>query len=430
MAKLHYALLLLVFLISHSNADIKTQSLTSDHRPLILLHKFAFTYSGRVTVSASDVSVVSPCRTTDPSRLGFILVSDEALPQVLLEFQHNPRFCILDSHYAVTLFTLRDLSPPPHSFFNGTYHATYFGERSLYFANCRPEAHVSMNVLTELYNLDFDGSKNYLSHGQSRLIPLFFVFSLAYFFLLVLWAYYCYCKKKSTNRLHHLITGLITVKSLSLICAGLDKYFVQLTGLSHGWEILFEVARVVSSLIITALIINGFLFFKQFLPEKKAKVWTIPVALQVLSNLAFPFVVMMRPNGALVPALVLAFVLVLLDMICTCTILVTAGRSIWLLKEVAKTDEKVAIRLAKIKKFALVYVLAICYFYVVPMVAVALRTFMALKYEWVSNAVEEAANLTMYVVTLRLFRPVNDYTILAQDEKEETMGVANIESEV
>ncbi|KAI6674050.1 hypothetical protein NL676_001956 [Syzygium grande] len=175
------------------------------------------------------------------------------------------------------------------------------------------------------------------------------------------------------------------------------------------------------------MIIIGFLFFKKFLPEKEAKVWIVPIALQVLSNLAFPFAVTMAvawPNMSLVLALVLA----LLDMICSCTILVTAGRSIWLLKEVAKTDEKAAIRLAKIKRFALVYVLAIGYFYVMPMVALALRIF---RYEWVSNAVEEGANLTIYVVTLCMLRPFDDYTILrAQDEKEETMAEANEESEV
>ncbi|XP_039161170.1 protein CANDIDATE G-PROTEIN COUPLED RECEPTOR 7-like [Eucalyptus grandis] len=427
MAKLHYALLLLISLISHSNADIKTLSLTSDPRPIILLHKFAFTYLGRVTISASDVSVISLLRRTNSSRLGFVLLSEEAHFQVLLKFQQNPIFCILDSPYAVDLFNFLDLSPPPHSYFNKTYAVTYpSGYYSLYFANCNPEVRVSMNIHAEFYNLDLDGSKNYLSHGQSTLIPLFFAFSLAYFFVLVLWVYYCRCNKESTNRVHRLLNGLIMAKTLSLIYAGLDKYSVKLTGSPHGWEISFEVLRVLSSLIIAALIIIGFSFFKQFLPEKSAKVWIIPIALQVLSNLAFPFAVMMGDTGPWV-VLGLAF----LDMICTCTIVVTVGRSIWLLKEAAKTDEKVAMRLAKIKKFALVYALAIGYFYVVPMVALVLRSFIAPRYEWVSNAVQEGANLTIYVVTLRMFRPVNDYTILdAQDEKEETMAVAYEESEV
>ncbi|XP_056171264.1 protein CANDIDATE G-PROTEIN COUPLED RECEPTOR 7-like [Syzygium oleosum] len=288
MAKLHYVLLLLISLISHSDADIKTLRLTSDPRPIILLDKFAFTHFGQVTISVSDVSVTSLLLCPNPSRLGLFLLSEEVESQALLEVRQNPNFCILDSRYIVALDTFRNLSPPPHCFFNRTYCVPYPGGYSLFFVNCDPVARVSMNVHTELYNPDFDGSKNYLSHGQSRLIPLFFKFSLAYFFLLVLWAYYCYCNKESTNRVHHLITGLITVKTLSLICAGLDKYFVEFTGLPHGWDILFEVARVMSSLIITALITIGFLFFKQFLPEKEAKAWMVPIALQVLFNLAFP----------------------------------------------------------------------------------------------------------------------------------------------
>ncbi|KAK6140323.1 hypothetical protein DH2020_025918 [Rehmannia glutinosa] len=46
----------------------------------------------------------------DPSRLGFFLLSEESLIQVLLELQSNPSFCVLDSNYIHLLFTFRDLS--------------------------------------------------------------------------------------------------------------------------------------------------------------------------------------------------------------------------------------------------------------------------------------------------------------------------------
>ncbi|XP_030469540.2 protein CANDIDATE G-PROTEIN COUPLED RECEPTOR 7-like [Syzygium oleosum] len=421
MAKLHYALLLLISLISHANADIKTLSLTSDPRQIIFLRKFAFTHHGQVFISASDVSVTSSSIYTLDSRFGFFLLSKEALRQVLLEDEQNADFCVLDSFYTVPLFTFRDLSPPPHRFFNRTYPINNPGEYSLFFAKCDPVARVSMNVHVELYNLDSNGSKNYLSIGQSRLILLFFMFSLAFFFLSVLWAYCCYCSKESTNRVHLLITGLITVKTLSLICAGLDTYFVKLTGTPHGCDIMFQVTRVISSLIITALIIIGFFFFKPFLQEKEAQVLIVTIALQVLPNLAFPFAVTM---GDAWPGVVrgLAF----LSMICTCTFLVTVGRSIWLLRKAAKTEEKAAMRLAKIEEFALYYVLAIGYLYVTVMVAIDLRIVMAYEYNWVSNAVEEGVNLTIFVVTLCMFGPVNDFILLdAENEKEETMAVAN-----
>ncbi|XP_039161168.1 protein CANDIDATE G-PROTEIN COUPLED RECEPTOR 7-like [Eucalyptus grandis] len=193
-----------------------------------------------------------------------------------------------------------------------------------------------MNVRTELYNLDSDGSKNYLSDGQSRLIPLFFECSLAFFFLLVLWAYYCYCNKRSMNRVHLLITGLITMKTLSLIRAALDKYFVKLTGIPHGWEIMFEVAQGLTSLIVTACgsSIIGFSFFlNPFLREKKTKLFNVAIALQDLPNVAFPFARTMGDTW-----LEVAMVLGLLHVICACTILVITGRPHWLLQKAAKTD--------------------------------------------------------------------------------------------
>ncbi|KAF8006843.1 hypothetical protein BT93_K0993 [Corymbia citriodora subsp. variegata] len=412
MAKLHYALLL-VSLVSHSNADIKTLTLTSDPRQIILLHKFAFTHHGQVSISASEVYVTSSSLyALDHSRLGFFLLPKEALHQVLLEEEQNANYCILNSFYTIPLFTFRDLSPPPHRFLNGTYPVNYPSEYSLFFAKCDPVAHVSMNMHTELFNLDSNGSKDYLLNGQSRLILLFIVFSFAFFFLSVLWAYSCYCNMESTNWVHLLITGLINVKTLSLICAGLDMYFVKLTGTHH----------VISSLIIMASIIIGFFFFKPFLQEKEAKVLIVAIMLQVLPNLAFPFVVTMGDARSGVMVLLAS-----MSMVCTYTFLVTVGRSIWLLRKAAKTDEKAGMRLANIKEFALYYVLAIGYLYVSAMVAYDLRIVMAYEYHWVSNAVEEGVNLRIFLVMLSLFRPVIEFILDAEDEKEETMALANEE---
>ena len=55
-------------------------------------------------------------------------------------------------------------SPPPT--FSHSYPVTISNEYSLFFANCAPETSITVTVHTEFYNLNPDGSRNYLSFGQ------------------------------------------------------------------------------------------------------------------------------------------------------------------------------------------------------------------------------------------------------------------------
>ncbi|KAK2443327.1 protein CANDIDATE G-PROTEIN COUPLED RECEPTOR [Trifolium repens] len=115
-----------------STAEIKSLTITSDTRPMILFEKFGFTHSGHVRIAVSEVSVAAGASQPDPSRLGFFLLSEESLLQVLIEIQQNPSLCVLDSQYITHLFTFRDLSPPPTASFNHSYPVTYPNEFSLF----------------------------------------------------------------------------------------------------------------------------------------------------------------------------------------------------------------------------------------------------------------------------------------------------------
>ena len=109
-----------LLLLSPSTAEIKTITITSDTRPLILFEKFGFTYPGRVAIAASSVAVVAPSSQPNLSRLGFFLISEKSLPQFIIEMEQNPTFCILNSPYTSHLFTFLDLPPPPATF-NSSY---------------------------------------------------------------------------------------------------------------------------------------------------------------------------------------------------------------------------------------------------------------------------------------------------------------------
>ncbi|TYH54683.1 hypothetical protein ES332_D09G186600v1 [Gossypium tomentosum] len=425
MAKLPLQILLLFLLslISSSIAEIKTLTINSDSRPMILFEKFGFTHSGHIAISVSSVSVTSSANAPNPdaSRLGFFLLSEEALLQVLLEIQQNPHFCVLDSRYIQHLFTFGDLSPPPLSRFNHTYPVSSPNEYSLFFANCAPETRVSMNVRTETYNLERDGSKDYLSAGLTHLPSLYTFFSILYSVFLGSWIYVCYNNKRSVHRIHLLMSGLLLFKALNLICAAEDKHYVKVTGTPHGWDVLFYIfqfIRVVLLFTVIILIGTGWSFLKPFLQEREKKVLMIVIPLQVLANVAS---IVIGETGPFIKDWVTWNQLFLLvDIVCCCAIIFPIVWSIRSLRETSKTDGKAARNLAKLTLFRQFYIVVIGYLYFTRIVVFALRTIAAYKYQWVSNAAEETASLAFYLVMFYMFRPVekNEYFILDEEDEE------------
>ncbi|XP_044474121.1 protein CANDIDATE G-PROTEIN COUPLED RECEPTOR 7-like [Mangifera indica] len=427
MAKLSLlsTVLLLLSLFFLTTAEIKTLTINADSRPMILFEKFGFTHTGHVTISVSSVSVSGSSSTSaptpNPSRLGFFLLSEESLLQVLVEIQQNPNFCVLDSHYILRLFNFRDLSPPPLSGFNQSYPVTAPNEYSLFFANCAPETQVTMNVRTEVYNLDRDGSKDYLSAGLTQLPSMFFFYSLLYVAFVGIWIYVCVKNKKSVHRIHLLMAGLLLTKAFNLICAAEDKHFVKVTGTPHGWDVLFylfQFLRVVLLFTVIVLIGTGWSFLKPFLQEREKKVLMIVIPLQVLANVAS---IVIGETGPFIKDWVTwNQVFLLVDIICCCAIIFPIVWSIRSLRETSKTDGKAARNLAKLTLFRQFYIVVIGYLYFTRIVVFALKTIAAYKYQWVSNAAEETASLVFYMVIFYMFRPVeeNEYFVLDEEEEE------------
>ncbi|KAK9157937.1 hypothetical protein Scep_004511 [Stephania cephalantha] len=413
-------MMILISLIQLSSAEIKNLEIESDNRPMILFEKFGFTHHGFVQIKVSSVSTSSSSSPPDPSRLGFFLLSEEALIQVLIEIEQTPNFCVLDSHYINPLFTFTDLNSTTLSYQN-TYPLTSPNEYSLFFANCAPNSQVSMAVHTEIYNLDDGATKDYLPVGETNLPSLFFFFAVAYLGFLGVWIYVCLANRLSIHRIHLLMSVLILMKALNLICAAEDKHFVKVTGTPHGWDVLFYIfqfIRVTLLFTVIVLIGTGWSFLKPFLQEKEKKVLMIVIPLQVLANVASAVI---GETGPFIRDWITwNQVFLLVDVACCFAIIVPILWSIKSLRETSKTDGKAAKNLAKLTLFRQFYIVVIGYLYFTRIVVFALKTISAYKYRWVSNAAEEIVSLAFYLIMFYMFRPVerNEYLVLDDDEEE------------
>jgi hypothetical protein len=95
------------------------------------------------------------------------------------------------------------------------------GFYNYYFVNCESDSWATFELKLVQYNLNPDGTPNYLSVGDDMLPGLYVVLFLLFLAATLLWVYVC-MRAHSENpfkvkSIHHLMTVAIAVKALSLL---------------------------------------------------------------------------------------------------------------------------------------------------------------------------------------------------------------------
>ncbi|KAG5402714.1 hypothetical protein IGI04_008833 [Brassica rapa subsp. trilocularis] len=427
-------------------AEIKSITISDDSRPLILLQTFGFTQTGHVTISVLYSS------SQDSSRTGFYLVEQESVLQVDIELQKNSSFCVLDSHYV--------------HYFDQSYQVTSSGMYSLFFANCVPGTKVSMKFKTEMYNLNPNGSKNYLPPGSTRLPGLLFVFSLCYLTLFGLWVYLCYNTKQ---RIHFLIAALLLIKAISLVCAAEVKHYravrlvaaasaaasaaakrtttvlidaaaaaetcgnqtnrayVKTTGTPRGWNIPFYVFQFVGNVLLFMVIVlvgTGWSILKPKLQEKDKKLMMMVIPFEVISTIAS---VVIGESGPYVQNWLLWTNIFLFSEVC-CWVAMRCVIVCWMCCFKKSTSRKAVMTSPFFGNF---YSLVFVYLLLTRVGVLGLKEIVDYKYHWVSNAAGEIASLAFYALMCYcMFRPMerNGYFDV-EDEDEELLPILALEED-
>ncbi|PWZ11240.1 Protein GPR107 [Zea mays] len=410
-------------------AEIKQESFKDDSRGSILFEKFGFGPHGMVSISVTGAKASSALAKPDPAQLGFFLLSDESLFEAIYDqpaptdLNPNPESsptCVLSSPYVKPLFTFAELDDK--GFHNQTFPITHPDEYSLFFANCAPETSVTMEVRTDMYNTNLDGTKDYLSVGMASVPAIYAFFAVCYVVFLAGWLYVTlYRNRLSAQRIHHLMSGLLVARMLYCISAAEDQHYIRTAGTPHGWDIMFYLFQLVKGVIlfaVIALIGTGWSFLKPFLQDKEKKVLMLVIPLQVAANIAAAVVGETGPflQGWVTWNQIFLFV----DVACCCAVLFPVVWSMRSLRESSKTDGKAARTLAKLMLFRQFYVVVIGYLYFTRIIVYALRTITNYKYRWVSVAAEEVSSMAFYMFMFYMFRPAerNQYFALDEDDEE------------
>ncbi|KAE8695037.1 beta-carotene isomerase D27 [Hibiscus syriacus] len=341
------------------------------------------------------------------TKVGFFLCTRDAWMQVLLQLEDGYINCALDSDFVKLVFEFKSLKG--NSSFNTVYQENNADQYTLVFANCLNHVKVSMNVRSEMYNLDGkENQRDYLSAGKTILPRVYFLFALVYFILAGIWGYVLYIKRLTVFRIHFFMLAVVILKAVNLLCEAEDKSYIKRTGSAHGWDVLFYIFSFLKGVMLFTLIVligTGWSFLKPYLQDKEKKVLMIVIPLQVVANVAQIVIDETGPFGHDWMMWKQVFCSSMSSVVARCCS-PSFGR--------LRTCERRLRPMGKLR-----------------VVVYALVTITSYKYLWTSEVAGELATLVFYVFTGYKFKPEphNPYFVIDDEEEEAAAEQLKLEDE-
>ncbi|CAD7705204.1 unnamed protein product [Ostreobium quekettii] len=294
------------------------------------------------------------------------------------------------------------------------------GQYALYYANCNKLGllQVSFTARIEEYNQVAGGRKDYLSVGETELPSLYTGMFLVFSLMAAAWAYLCWKERHNVHNIHYLMMVLIVFRALTYLAEAGMQHYIRATGDPSGWNIayyIFTFFRGIMFFTVLVLIGTGWSYVKPFVGEKEKKILVVVIPLQVFANIAI--IVLDEASPVRESWFEWKDMFRLVDIVCCCAILFPIVWSIKHLREGAESDGKAAVNMEKLTLFRQFYVLVVVYIYFTRIIVYLLQTTLSFEQSWMSNAAEELATLTFYLLVGIKFRPhsENRYFRLASD---------------
>uniref|UniRef100_A0A915AJE5 Lung seven transmembrane receptor n=1 Tax=Parascaris univalens TaxID=6257 RepID=A0A915AJE5_PARUN len=298
----------------------------------------------------------------------------------------------------------------------GRYHFVYhncFNYRAHGYSN-----RVAVDFTVDIIERNAD---SYLSAGDIAKPKLFLYMSAMFAFAAFLWIYnLCRSGPSIVYRVHHLMTALVILKSLSLFFHGINFYFVSVYGHQREvWAVVFYITHLLKGALLFGTLIligTGYTFFKNFLTDRDRKLFMFVLPLQVVDNVAM--IIIEESEFGQQSYQFWFQIFIFFDVICCMAILLPVIWSMRHLQEGARSDGKAAFNLEKLRLFRHFYLIIISYIYLTRVIKFLVEFVVPFNYDWVTDAVVELSTLFFFVIAGHKFRPQerNPYLRLSQED--------------
>jgi hypothetical protein len=402
------------------NGLIEKLSVTNDPRPHFHIESFGFEKGGVFEAKLDDFALMVPHDWKVPPDgtfdLAFVLQRSPSDVGVKVDGSacFHTNFVSPEDH----VFELKSRTQWGSQRYNvdikepGYYH--------LYFSNCVAGTHTTFNLVTTEYNIDLStGVKSYLSTGLSSLPTYYFVLFFVFVCMNVYWVYMLKNQWSNARSIHHLMTAVCVLKTITLFLEALRYYTIRSSGVHDGWSAAFYVFEFLKGMLMFTVIIligTGWSYLKPFLTERDKQMVLAVLVTQAAVNIAMVAVDESTPGslGGVRWRDILHFV----DIVCCCVILFPVVWSISHLRAAAGSDSKAARNVQRLKNFRWFYLLIVSYIYFTRIVLFLLEALLPYDLTWVGPVFKEIAAVALYGVTGYLFRPqdANPYLALSKDD--------------
>lgn len=409
-------------LASVAHARIHHLTLTDDKRFVMSIEDFGFAPGGVMELTVSSVSA-KPDESTH--LLGFHLARETAEAQVseYVDLVDSTQTCLLENTTNAIVLP-RELWP------RAEFNATIFtgGLYEVLFLHCSPRpSSASFTLDLVMYN----PGPNYLSVGEQPLPWMYGIMCMAFAASVVGWAVHLRRNAADVHKIHHLMTLLIVLRTLTLLFEAVMYHFIALTGHSTGWNIAYYIANFARGCVmiaVLALVGAGWSLLKPFLNTREKKVILVALCVQVINNIAIIVVDEISPGSTAYT--IWTIILHAADVIAVAVIMVPIVWSINHLRtaQVADSgDDKALNTLKRLTQFRSFYIISICFMYFSRIIVWVLWTAIDYKRQWVPYFFEELSTLAFYAYVGYRFRPAtenSDYLRVATDDDEDEVAAA------
>uniref|UniRef100_A0A0N5AB04 Lung seven transmembrane receptor family protein n=1 Tax=Syphacia muris TaxID=451379 RepID=A0A0N5AB04_9BILA len=291
------------------------------------------------------------------------------------------------------------------------------------------------NIVPVSFTIDITEKNvnSFLSAGDIAKPNFYFCMSGVFAFVAVLWIYnICQSSSAVVYRIHHLMTALVIIKSLSLLFHGINYYFVSLYGHQQEmWAVVYYITHLLKGALLFGTIIligTGYTLFKNFLSDRDRKLVMVVLPLQVIDNIAM--IIIDESEFAEQNYQFWFQIFIFIDIICCMAIILPI---VWYvsmrhLQEGARSDGKAAFNLEKLILFRHFYLIVISYIYLTRVIRFFVEYVAPFDYEWISDGVVEVSTLLFFLITGHKFRPQerNPYLKLSQEVEGEALTQSGV----